>query len=49
MNFHQKKFRLLKTYGGFDGVVASESLDDCAEYPLKNFESIVRLQEPIFI
>lgn len=36
-----------KTYGGFYGVVASESLDNDADYPLENFESIVRLQEPI--
>ena len=36
-----------KTFGGFYGVVASESLDNDNDYPLENFESIVRLQEPI--
>lgn len=38
-----------KTYGGFYGVVASESLDNGADYPLEQFESIVRLKEPINI
>lgn len=37
------------TYGGFYGVASSETLDSGADYPLENFESIVRLQEPIFI
>lgn len=36
-----------KTYGGFYSVVASESIDNDADYPLENFESIIRLQEPI--
>ena len=38
-----------KTYGGFYSVASSESLDNDADYPLENFESIVRLQEPLTI
>ena len=36
-----------KTYGGYYGVVASELVDNVDDYPLENFESIIRLQEPI--
>ena len=38
-----------KIYGGFYSVVSSESIDDNNDYPLENFEDIVRLKEPIFI
>lgn len=38
-----------KTYGGFYSVASSETLDNDNDYPLENFESIVRLQEPIYL
>lgn len=36
-----------KTYDGFYGVLSSESIDADADYPLENFESIIRLNTPI--
>lgn len=36
-----------KLYGGFYSVVSNENIDNDNDYPLENFENIVRLNTPI--